>query len=38
VADLGKVADALKTRGYAPVDVEAILSGNWLRLLRRSLP
>jgi len=38
VADLGKVADALKARGYARVDVEAILSGNWLRLLRRSLP
>jgi membrane dipeptidase len=38
VADLGKVADALKARGYAPVDVEAILSGNWLRLLRRSFP
>ena len=38
VADLGKVADALKVRGYGRVDVEAILSGNWLRLLRRSLP
>jgi membrane dipeptidase len=38
VADLGKVGDALKTRGYAHADVEAILSGNWLRLLRRSLP
>ena len=38
VADLVKVADALKARGYARVDVEAILSGNWLRLLRRSLP
>jgi len=38
VADLGKVADALKARGYARVDVEAILSDNWLRLLRRSLP
>ena len=38
VADLGKVADALKARGYAQVDVQAILSGNWLRLLRRSLP
>jgi len=38
VADLVKVADALKARGYAQADVEAIMSGNWLRLLRRSLP
>ncbi len=38
VADLVKVADALKAQGYADADVEAIMSGNWLRLLRRSLP
>jgi len=38
VADLGKLGDALKARGYAQVDIDAILSGNWLRLLRRSLP
>ena len=38
VADLGKVGESLKMRGYAHADVEAILSGNWLRLLRRSLP
>ncbi len=38
IADLPKVATALKTRGYADVDVEAILGGNWLRILRRALP
>jgi membrane dipeptidase len=38
VADLGRVADALKVRGYALADVEAIMSGNWLRQLRRALP
>ena len=38
VADLVKVADALTAQGYADADVEAIMSGNWLRLLRRSLP
>jgi membrane dipeptidase len=38
VADLVKVADTLKACGYADADVEAIMSGNWLRLLRRSLP
>ena len=38
VADLGRVADALKARGYAHADVEAIMSGNWLRQLRRALP
>lgn len=38
VADLGRVADALKARGYARAEVEAIMSGNWLRQLRRALP
>jgi membrane dipeptidase len=38
IADLPKVATALKTRGYADADVEAILGGNWLRILRRALP
>jgi len=38
VADLGRAADALKARGYAHADVEAIMSGNWLRQLRRALP
>jgi membrane dipeptidase len=38
IADLPKVATALKARGYADADVEAILGGNWLRILRRALP
>jgi membrane dipeptidase len=36
--DLWKVGRALARRGYQPADVEAILAGNWLRLLRRALP
>ena len=38
IADLPKVATALKARGYAEADIEAILGGNWLRILRRALP
>jgi membrane dipeptidase len=38
IADLPKVAAALKTRGYAEADVAAIMGGNWLRILRRALP
>jgi membrane dipeptidase len=36
-ADLGKIGELLLERGYAPEDVEAILHGNWLRLMRRAL-
>jgi membrane dipeptidase len=38
VADLPLVADALTRRGYSLDSVEAIMGGNWLRLLRRHLP
>ena len=38
VADLGKIGDALAGRGYTPADVEAILGGNWIRVLQASLP
>lgn len=38
VADLGKIGDALSRHGYAPTEVEAILGGNWIRLLQTSLP
>jgi membrane dipeptidase len=38
VADLALVGDRLKARGYAPADVEKILNGNWLRILRQGLP
>jgi membrane dipeptidase len=36
-ADLGKIGDKLRERGYAQSDVENILGGNWLTILRRSL-
>ena len=35
IADLQAVAGTLSRRGYAPADVEGILSGNWLRLFRK---
>jgi len=38
VADLPKIAEELRQVGYAPDDVEAVMSGNWLRVLRQSLP
>ena len=38
VADLQKIGEGLKDAGYSPVDIEAIMSGNWLRMLRQSLP
>jgi membrane dipeptidase len=36
-ADLGKLGVLLSERGYADADITAILSGNWLRVLRRTL-
>ncbi len=36
-ADLGKIGALLAERGYADSDIVAILSGNWLRVLRRVL-
>ena len=38
VADLRLIGDALSARGYDSGDVEAILNGNWLRVLNRALP
>ncbi|MGE5334432.1 MAG: dipeptidase [Nitrososphaerota archaeon] len=38
VADLPLIAVALEQRGYASADIEAILHGNWLRILRQTLP
>jgi len=38
IADILTIGDALKARGYAPQDIEAILSGNMLRKLRQALP
>ena len=36
-ADLYKIGDQLRARGYAISDTEAILSGNWLRVMRTVL-
>jgi membrane dipeptidase len=36
IADLQRVPELLARRGYAGPDVEAIMHGNWLRLLRRA--
>jgi len=38
VADLQKVGSLLTGRGYAQLDAENILGGNWLARLRRELP
>jgi membrane dipeptidase len=38
VADLPRLGDALAEHGYSPNQVEAIMGGNWLSLLRRALP
>ncbi len=38
VADLSHLALALDKRGYDEADIEAIMMGNWLRLLHDSLP
>jgi membrane dipeptidase len=38
VADLSKISTALGAHGFADEHITAILSGNWLRLLRRLLP
>lgn len=37
-ADLPKIATALHERGYDADHIDAIMYGNWLRLLRLSLP
>ncbi|HZY42568.1 MAG TPA: membrane dipeptidase [Anaerolineae bacterium] len=38
VADLGIIGPALAKLGYTVTDIELILGGNWLRLLREVLP
>jgi membrane dipeptidase len=38
VDDLYRVGEALAAAGFSEADVEQVLSGNWLRLLRRGLP
>jgi membrane dipeptidase len=34
IADLQKIPDLLKKRGYTETDIENVMSGNWLRFLR----
>jgi membrane dipeptidase len=36
IADLQKIPRILKTRGYTDADVEKVMHGNWLRLLRKA--
>lgn len=38
IADLHKLQGLLSERGYSPDDIEAVMGGNWLAHLRRSLP
>jgi membrane dipeptidase len=38
IADLRSIGESLARSGYQPADVDAVLSGNWLRILRRGLP
>lgn len=36
IADLQKLRQLLSKRGYTPADIENVMSGNWLRFLRRA--
>ena len=36
IADLQKLQEILKTRGYTEADAQNILSGNWIRLLKET--
>jgi len=38
VADIAKLADALRNIGYPEEAVRQIMGGNWRRLLERALP
>jgi membrane dipeptidase len=38
IADVQKIPDLLSKRGYTEEDIAAVMHGNWLRLLKRSLP
>ena len=36
IADLQRIPDLLRERGYAESDIEGVMHGNWLRLLQRA--
>ena len=36
IADLQKIPDILKARGYSQADIEGILCGNWVRFFREA--
>jgi membrane dipeptidase len=36
IADLQKIDTLLSKRGYTPEDIQNIMSGNWLRFLRKA--
>ena len=38
IADLQKLPDLFRARGYSEADIEGIMRGNWLRLLGEALP
>jgi membrane dipeptidase len=38
VADIAKIADVLRSKGYKEEDVVGIMGGNWRGLLERGLP
>ncbi len=37
VADMGRIGDTLRARGYSESDIDKVLSGNMLRMLRQGL-
>lgn len=38
IADLQKLGPAMMQNGFSPLEVSNVLGGNWINLLRRSLP
>jgi membrane dipeptidase len=36
IADLQKLPDLLKKRGYSEKDIQNVLHGNWLRFLKNA--
>lgn len=36
IADIARIADLLRKRGYSEPDIEGVMSGNWLRFLNQA--